>query len=344
MEAPKERHLMKSRERWNACRYLADDPRDRKGHYESWFQRANHQERPLAFWIRYTIFSPEGRPQDALGELWAIYFDGEKNRVTAIKQVMPIRECEFSKTGLDHRVGVSTLSSEALVGEAIGQGNEVSWDLRYTSPDPHLLLLPERLYTAPFPKAKSLVGSPLARFKGRLVVNGEEIVVDDWVGSQNHNWGSKHTDKYAWGQVAGFDDEPDAFLEVATARVRLGPIWTPWMTVMVLRIDGEEIRLNSIPQSIKAAGRYDYFNWNFESRSRQAGISGSIAAPIEHFVGLPYSNPPGGEKTCLNTKIASCHLTLRRPGKPPRSLTTENRAAFEILTDDSDHGVPVLPA
>jgi hypothetical protein len=49
----------------------------------------------------------------------------------------------------------------------------------------------------------------------------------DWVGSQNHNWGSKHTDRYSWGQVAGFDAHPESFLEVATARLKLGPLWTP---------------------------------------------------------------------------------------------------------------------
>ncbi|MCP4444951.1 MAG: hypothetical protein GY811_06340 [Myxococcales bacterium] len=333
---------MKSREYWNACRYKGSDSSQPGGHYESWFQRANHPTRPQAFWIRYTIFSPKGRPQDALGELWAIYFDGEAKSVIAIKQVMPIAECAFSADGLDHRVGNSTLNSDKLSGEALGQGNAISWDLRYKSPDPHLLLLPESLYKAPFPKAKSLVGSPLAMYSGSINVNGTSVDIDKWVGSQNHNWGSKHTDKYAWGQVAGFDDEPDAFLEVATARVQLGPIWTPRMTVMVLRLDGEEIRLNSIPQSVKADGRYDCFNWNFESRTRAATIAGTIAAPIESFVGLPYSNPPGGEKTCLNTKIASCHLTVRRRGLPPRSLNTRFRAAFEILTSESDHKVPVL--
>ena len=62
---------------WNRSRY---DPASTAGHYESWFQRANHPERPLAFWIRYTIFSPKGRPADAFGEIWAIFFDGERGR------------------------------------------------------------------------------------------------------------------------------------------------------------------------------------------------------------------------------------------------------------------------
>ena len=36
--------------------------------------------------------------------------------------------------------------------------------------------------------------------------------LERWIGSQNHNWGRKHTDSYAWGQVAGFDDAPQTFL------------------------------------------------------------------------------------------------------------------------------------
>jgi hypothetical protein len=52
-------------------------PSQPAGHYESYYLRGNHPNRPLAFWIRYTIFSAEGRPSDALGELWAIVIDGE---------------------------------------------------------------------------------------------------------------------------------------------------------------------------------------------------------------------------------------------------------------------------
>ena len=57
----------------NAARYRPGEP---AGHYESYFLRANHPNRPLAFWIRYTVFSPAGRPEAAEGELWAIVFDG----------------------------------------------------------------------------------------------------------------------------------------------------------------------------------------------------------------------------------------------------------------------------
>ena len=90
---------------WNASRFRADDP---LGLYESYFQRANHPTRPLAFWIRYTVFSPRAHPEQARGELWAIYFDGEGQRIIAVKQAVPIVDCDFSRTGLNVKSEIDT--------------------------------------------------------------------------------------------------------------------------------------------------------------------------------------------------------------------------------------------
>jgi len=50
------------------------------------------------------------------------------------------------------------------------------------------------------------VPQPGLRMRGQIVLDGVAMTVDDWPGSQNHNWGRRHTDRYAWGQVAGFDE------------------------------------------------------------------------------------------------------------------------------------------
>jgi hypothetical protein len=327
------------RQSWNAARWTAGD---RRGHYESWFQRANHPSKPRAFWIRYTIFSPKDRPADALGELWAIAFDGETRTIVAVKEEHSIRSCTFSKEKLSAEITSSTLDHEGLRGQAASNGHTIAWDLSYSSPERPLLLLDKPLYDAPLPKAKMLVGSPLAVFNGTLRVDEESWDIDRWVGSQNHNWGEKHTDRYAWGQVAGFDDAPDAFLEVGTGQVKLGPIMTPKMTVLVLRLGNQELAFNTILRGLRAKGSYDYFRWHFETGDETTQISGTISAAAQDFVGLTYYNPPGGSRTCLNSKIAKCDLTVRRRGQRILTLSTRNRAAFEIFTNDSDHGVPVL--
>lgn len=324
---------------WNAARWVAGDPR---GHYESWFSRANHPTRPLAFWVRYTIFSPKDRPEDALGELWAVAFDGEKKRIIAVKEEHSIRACTFSRTELAARIGEATIDQESLVGTAACGGHRVEWSLGFTSPERPMLLLDRSLYDAPFPKAKGIIGSPFAVFSGSLRVDDEGWDIDGWIGSQNHNWGERHTNRYAWGQVAGFDDAPDAFLEVITAKVKLGPLMLPPGTPLVLRLGDEELAFNTLRRAYTARASYDLFQWRFETGDARAHVSGTIAAAASDFVGLTYYDPPGGSRTCLNSKIARCDLTVRRPGKPPLSLSTKSRAAFEILTDATDHGVPVL--
>jgi hypothetical protein len=327
----------------NHTRY---QPGQRAGHYESFFLRANHPTRSLAFWIRYTLLSPDRHPQDAIGELWAVWFNGESGCHVAVKREVPFSRCSFKTTEFSAQVDDAQLGPGRLQGVAASSGHSVAWNLVYSGTDQPLFLLPRNLYTSAFPKAKSLVGLPMAVFNGTLSVDGQSIEVKDWVGSQNHNWGQKHTDLYAWGQVAGFDNSPDSFLEVATARLKIGPVWTPFMTPLVLRHQGQELALNSLWQTIRAQASFGYFDWCFRSENESICLEGRISAPQEAFVGLSYRNPPGGVKQCLNTKLAACDLTLTRKQAGQTSvtetLTTHHRAAFEILTDNRDHGVPIL--
>ncbi len=333
----------------NDTRYRPDTT---AGHYESFFVRANHSTRPLACWIRYTLFSPRHHSEQAQGELWAIAFDGETGRHVAVKQELPLAACTFDPDRFNVRIGASSLDADRLMGVAHSHAHTIRWDLTYrgqgdASPSAPLFLLPRSAYAprARLSPAKSLVGLPLAVFSGTLVVDDVPLPITDWVGSQNHNWGTRHTDHYAWGQVAGFDHAPSSFLEVTTARRRIGPLWSPFLTLLVLRHAGVEYALNSPAQLWRNRGRFEPFAWNFHAETRTVRLAGRISAPPAAWVGWTYRNPPGGVKYCLNTKLAACQLTLtHRVGSgwgPPEHLTTAHRAAFEILSDQPDARVPL---
>jgi hypothetical protein len=316
------------RDEVNGARFDARRP---SGHYESYYLRGNHPDRPLAFWLRYTVFSPAGRPADAVGELWAVVFDGESGAHTVARVEAPFTECAFSGTSLEVRVAGATLDDGGLRGSA----GDVSWDLRYTGTEPPLFLLPRRLYRGGFPKAKSLVPLPLARFTGSLDVAGRRMEVDAWAGSQNHNWGSRHTDRYAFGQVAGFDGAPDSFLEVATARSRIGPLWTPDLTFLVLRHGGREHALTPLRGAARASASVGAHSWTFATQDRRVRVEGRIEARPSAFVLLEYRNPPGGIKYCLNTKLARCDLVVTDRASGGREiLTSAHGALFELLGDE----------
>lgn len=305
-----------------------------QGHYESWFQRANHPTEPVAFWIRYTVFIPaDGGP--ALGEVWAILFDGDE--IVARKAEVPLARCSFSRSTVEVRIEDSTLDLERCIGAV----EDVRWSLRYESPHPPMLMLPERLYGGGFPKAKLLTGSPLARYTGNIRVGDRTVDVDGWVGSQNHNWGSRHTDRYAWGQVAGFDDAPGVFFEAATAWLRFGPLWTPPLTIAVVRIGEQVVQRVGMLQAVRARASVAGFVWSLRTSGRSGTIDATFEGRQRDFVALRYLNPPGGHKACLNSKLARCRLRVDAPGLGTRSFETEHRAAFELLQDEPPTGLPL---
>jgi hypothetical protein len=306
----------------------------RAGHYESYFLRANHPNRPLAFWIRYTIFSPRLMPEKALGELWAIFFNGETRRQHVARQPHPLADCLFDTAAFRVQIGPASLGPGFCRGAINNQGQVLTWDLAFDGECVPLLLLPLNRYQGRLPPAKSVVSLPMACFSGSLSVNGETISVANWVGSQNHNWGTRHTDSYAWGQVAGFDTHPQSFLEVATARLRLGPLWTPAFTPLVLRHRQREYALTGLLQAVRAHSRPGDVSWEFRSGTVGLDLEGVITADSDAFVSLDYHNPPGGTKRCRNCSIACCTLRLRDAATGTTEvLEARHRAAFEILED-----------
>jgi hypothetical protein len=96
----------------------------------------------------------------------------------------------------------------------------------------------------------------------------------------------------------------------------------------------------AVGRALKAKATYGYFDWDFATSDDAVEISGRISADRSAFVDLRYNNPPGGSKHCLNTKIATAELTLRdRRTGHIETLHAQNRALFEILTSDTDHGI-----
>lgn len=317
-------------------------PGQRQGHYESFFQRGNHPTRPLAFWIRYTIFSPTGQPAKAIGELWAMFFNGETGQHVAVKEEHPLSSCRFERERFGAQVGDAVLTPGKLTGTCTKGPHTLGWDLTYEGNQAPIHFLPASLYEGNLPRAKSFVGVPMAVFNGSVTVDGKAYDVESWAGSQNHNWGSRHTDYYAFGQVAGFDNAPDSFLEIVSAQLKFGPVWTPMLTPMVLRHRGKDHSFVTLPQTLRAKGKFHYFDWTFGAQNGEVKIEGRITAPQAAFVGLTYYDPPGGIKHCLNSKLADCQLTITdKSAGRQESLTARHRAAFEILTDDRTHGVAI---
>jgi hypothetical protein len=263
-------------------------------------------------------------------------FDPSGHR--AIKRSYPTDAADFDYEDWTARIATTSLDDTAACGSVA----DARWDLAITpgGQEP-VQLLSDRAYRGRFPTAKTRVRHPLARFDGRVEVAGMEVDIDGWTGSVNHNWGTRHTPAYAFGQVCGFNDAPDSTLEIVTARTALGPVLLPGVTLFVFRHAGQEFAVRTLRGSLQTHARYAPFSWTFGARVGEQMIEGEITTEPTDVIGLTYADTHGGTKYCYNSAIACCRIQVA--GKAFERAELVSRAAmFEILTDDRLDAVPLL--
>jgi len=335
----------------NAVRY---DPASRAGHVESYFIKANDPAGERAIWIKATIFVSRSEPDRPLAEGWAIAFDrrGGRARHVAVKHTLPFEATSFSRAGL----GIHWTHPRAVAangarpdGLAIEPGktegrislreHRIAWNLRFSTDAPPLVPFPyEGMYKAPFPKVKTCTPTPDARFEGEIFVDGERWDIDGFRGMQGHNWGRSHAEKYAWCHANIWDEDDDFILESMSARVALGPVSTPLITLVCVRPRGVAYDFNHPGDLVHATSDVGLRRWAFTASNSRARIEGEIEAKTHDFVGLFYPNPDGPMTYCLNTKLAHARVRFQPSGGTPLSLTSR-AAALEIGTRDEEHGV-----
>lgn len=321
---------------WNATRF---EPSTRGGHVESFFLKLNDPEGRRALWIKATILARvHGAP---VAEAWAIAFDRAGDHVGA-KAVVPFGEAYFSRDRLDVRVAELALSAGKIEGSVTSGGRRIDLALTFTTTSAPLVLFPSlRMYEGPLPSSKLVTPYPDARFTGHYAVDGQRVEVEAWRGMQGHNWGKRHAELYGWGHCNQWENEEDLIFEGATARVRVGPLLAPPLTVLCVWRRGVRYAFNQPLVLLRSRGAIGQRGWTFHAESRLARVEGELAADTRDFVGLHYENPDGATTCCLNSKIAAG--TLRFAVKGRSEIVARTRAAaLEIGTRDPAHGIPML--
>src|ERR1700761_1355784 len=183
------------------------------GRYESWFLSARDADPGRALWIRHTRHHAAGADHGTAA-LWCTLFDS--GGPEAGKQSV-------------RTFGESVVAGpERFRGEARARGRMAEWDLALVGAGAPLRhLRPAALYPLPGPQTKLEAPVPDGIARGRVVLDGRTVEVVGWRATVGHNWGSEHAERWVWLHAAGFEDEPDAWLELTLARVRIGGALPP---------------------------------------------------------------------------------------------------------------------
>jgi hypothetical protein len=296
-----------------------------RGHYESYYLRAVHPTRPRGVWIRYTVsVAPGGQPG---GELWFTFFDRDAPRPRAVR--MAAGE-PTTDGGAWIRLDGSTFGEAGIVGEVRSTECSASWSLRSTSAEPPLQHLPrDWMYRARLPRTKLLSLTPATVLDGTLEVDGESISVAGWPGMLGHNWGEQHAAQWIWLHGLAFEGAgPDSWLDVAVARVRLGPITTPWIANGAVSLGGVRIPLGGLARRVAVVADDDHCVLRLPGRD--GTVTATAAAPAGAFVEWDYAGPEGSGHRVVNCSVADLAVRVERSGESPVELTAPHRAAYEL--------------
>jgi hypothetical protein len=358
----------------------------RAGMYESFYLRAVAPDEPVGVWIRHTVLKHPG--QSPRGSVWCTVFDARRpqpfmHKLTTDELEVPsggwIAVGDASETPRREDLGREDPRDEDARGQgasmtpgwARGTCGAARWSLRFGSDEPELHHLPRRwLYRTPLPRTKLTSPAPAARFDGTLEVAGQSAIgMRGWRGMIGHNWGSEHAERWIWLHGVGFEEAPEAWLDVALGRLKMAGRMTPWVANGALSLDGRRYRVGGLTRrglrvSETAAGcvlrlpgergltveaRIEVpagaaAGWRYADPGEESKI-GATADPAPSAVCPPVHRTvrPGGHDV-VNCSVASLALRVKLPGgAAPRSLHTSHGGAYELGMRERSHGVPVAP-
>jgi len=315
------------------------------GHVESYFLKLNDPQTPgRAVWVKYTILVPVGRPEQAVAEVWGVRFDPRANH--GGKLTFEASSCRLSRDQLDLQIGPGTLNPGHCTGHVGTGGGALSWDFRFTCDGPAMYALAHPwMYKGGFPRGKLYTPAPMMHVHGMLQFGDEVWTLEDWPGALGHNWGEAHNPRYHWAQCNHFVGDSAVF-EAFSGKIPVGPFLSPWLTGARLRFRGQEWAFDRLTGLLKPNVAIASGRWGFVARQGPHRLSVAVTGQPEGFVGLQYINPDGSLRHCLNTKVADCELLLERRERGQwcevAVLRADRSCAYEILTEQFDHGIEIV--
>jgi hypothetical protein len=307
-----------------------------RGHYESVYFVATHPSDPRAVWIRTTVRKRPG--EEPAGALWATWFSGHGVRAAKLDE-LPV-----SAAGSDITVGSVRNGPDGSSGEISGDQLCLAWDLTFTpiAGGQRLdHLHPAFLYSAPLPRTKPTSPAPTVTIAGSLRIDGDPVDLTGWTGMLGHNWGTQHAARWIWLRASGLGADGAGWLDAVLARIRVGPVLTPWTSFGALQLDGVRHPLGGLLRRDTAVD-LDTDGATIRLGGRGVEVVTHARVPLASTVGWKYADPNGHGHEVVNSSVARMTVTVTRGGAT-QVFEPIRRGVLEVGGDTRAFDVPLQP-
>lgn len=285
-------------------------------HYEVWFLTLNHRPSQRGFWFRYVLESPSVSDSESPphATLWAAAFDrkfpdesfGIKRRYSIDQFLIDGRE------GSIVNIGDSLLSPCRAAGRVDHDGHAIEWDLSFVPCEKTYRHVSRAVIRLARPS--SFVCSPNldTLFTGRIVIDGQEIILDQEPGCQSHLWGRKHVDDWVWVHSNAFEKHAGTVFEGLAARTRRAGHTLPPVQSLYLRHRGEEHRFVRLRLAEQWQRKMGMGYWSFSAMNTRFYIEGAAQCRLRDMLQAEYADPDGEKLYCINSEVANLKIRLFR--------------------------------
>lgn len=307
--------------------------RGQKPFYEVYYLKFNNLAEQTALWLRYTLLAPPKRAMEA--SLWGIYFDAKNpHNNFFVKETFPDTQTKIEREFFYFSIGDSALFQDGARGHMKQSSHTLEWDLHFT-PGVSLKHYPALMYILPLPKTRFLAPHLSMKISGSLVIDGRRTLLPDVPGHQAHLWGTEQGHRWAWANCNTFQEDPDAVFEALTAQVKIGPRLSPPISLLFFWVDGQRYAFQYPHHWFRNISRYDRQSWHLEASKGNRYFIVDLRARPEDQMEVPYEDPTGSHRLCLNTKLADLRLDVLKKSagswELTKRLTAKRSAAFEVV-------------
>jgi hypothetical protein len=284
-------------------------------HYEVWFLTLNHRASQRGFWFRYTLESPlpSEHPTTPRAVLWAAVFNRKHpGQNLGLKYEYSIDKFVFEGQDSGLKLGDGLFSSCRASGRVESGGHSIEWDLSYVPCESTYNHISRTVQQLARPSSFVCAPNLSTRFSGRIVVDGEALVLDDEPGCQSHLWGRKHVDDWVWVHSNAFEKLPETVFEGLAARARRAGQMLPPIQSLYLRHRGEEHRFLRLRLAEQWQSKLGMGYWSFSAMNTRFYIEGAAQCRLRDMLQAEYNDPDGEPLYCVNSEVANLKIRLFR--------------------------------
>jgi len=310
----------------------------KKPFYEVWYGKIDLAP-GKAFWFRYTLL--DGVKHES--SVWAILFNDQKistgkntytldNLAPANSVIIPDHK---DTQRFENHPQVFHIGKNHLDGaNAIGQANNISWDLQFTDNNWRFEHVPSLMKALKLAKSIYYACFLDLRFSGTIKNNEEIINIENRPGMIGHIYGKKSAHAWAWAHCNNFGERKNVVFEGLSAQIKIGGKVSPPLTSFVFIVDN---RLYAFSSTVKLFTAYSEFGdgkWSFTAKSEEAVLVGEATAPGKVAL-VEYTDTDDSNLWCYNSKLADLRLefTDLKSGKT-EVFQSEGTTAFELVNRD----------